>query len=1435
MALRDTTCVNNGQFLTQWRNNHAPNNNALILDNLGAVEAFQFQRTIQSTVQLNVPINQFRLFVANNIRRLFRRLQTHVNQLPMLEYDNPPVAKTFRLGLWRDGMAGDGIVTRTCGIRNVNDNIPGQWVTPTGIFHFTLHYFQTIYDLITELWNRMNDAQDSDPFFAGLNPGQNITMTIYVRYRGMNDHSELLYDIPNLHNNAANDHLGEDIPLPAQNPPEQQQNLQFLDDPGVQDLDYYEPPPPPPPRRSGRNRRPPGYLADYLGGRCKTLYCSINSCICSDFGVYINDDLESERCLPMAMMRAQRITYLYDDEYVCPTPTKAHYAVVEECGVGRDLFPQETFHPMSTARWIELSLEVHVKAIQNLQVLFHYNSLNQSVSAYAQAFQVNIHLFRVQSNYRIGVFRPSNRVKSHVIFLLDGTHLHPVDNIYKFVNSGNDLYCMHCLAQVKSTKWNQHIVECHNKQNPFGVSKYMHKFQKQVEVHDIYPKVRGLKQADMKCELCGIHTPQSNHSCYIPRSKIPDPLREDQLWVLDIEACQEIVLAEYGDKYQHVPVLICLANMYDETKKHEFYSELEFLRYLQAHPADFHDCTFIAHNGGGYDYQHFVRGCDELNIEYTFIPTPSSRHKYLQLDVFMDKYHFRFIDFMRFVSGSLASIAKSFGLSDQKTHFPHRFLTTETLHYVGPLPPNDSQTTDYWCVRNMKSQEDVDEFEEWYNSYSSTSNQWDLYRFMVEYCWMDVKVLAAACREFREGLLHPDSDPEFGWSASPIDPFCFMTQSQMAMCLFLAGFTEHPKIYLTVGRYRASFSHKQIFWLEMEASKIQCRIQHLGNSEFEYVLTYSNIVCDGFCHQTTTVYDFVTCAWEGCPKCQDPNKMNKTRHILNRTCWKQREDKVNTIRRLGYQFVEVYECEWDQVIGEFSLEQKAEMQHVGEVYNDREIFYGGRTEVFSPFVHSERIQNKDQLQHYEIKYHDVCSLYPTVCSHDRLPTGKPAFVFGDNIEFTRVSPNHPHPYFGFIKCKVLPNPNDPIGLLPRRLSEESEDGGVNGLDQGGKLVFDLHEKVGFWATCELHLAIQHGYKILQVYQVIHFDKEECLPIMKGYMSYFLRQKQENEGWKKLGLVGEETDDKKEELIEQLFTLNGNMGRIRKNKVTKNPVVRHVSKLFLNCLWGKFGQRRICDAFMDVHNYEDLEGLMYYSGLQPDKIHVRQTKSGIYKAQCTKEYYATVPNKKSNIYLAAMVTAQARCRLHSQMFRLGPENIVYCDTDSIVWLRNPRIELPFNMRSSGLGQWVDEHPTEKIKIFVAAAPKMYMLIYDEDQPSHNEIKAKGICLTLENKNKLTLEEFQKALYFYKSEKQLQHLQLYNMTIYPNTTDGKLPYAQMMTRYNLKKFSAVISKRNLQEDTWRTFEEELEEYDMSEWQRAFDQLSRLRTFPLGYNNN
>jgi hypothetical protein len=1170
--------------------------------------------------------------------------------------------------------------------------------------------------------------------------------------------------------------------------------------------------------------------------RGRTMFAQLNSEIDNvknSLGIRMNDDYDSGLCLTMSVMMAEIIEYQYNQHNVPLSHKKGLYALYshpfwEQYQINKNC---------ATVDWTIQAREFFIDTLVKLQIYEPLDNLELSLPVYAEAYGINIHVFKVKHNERFAVYSPPTISFKHMVLLLDGTHMHPIVNIKQFMNQNGNLICLHCCAGVtcKEITWKNHVKKCH-----FGPSRFASKQirAKQRElVCEEYRKVFP-RNGKMVCKLCNKEDVLENHICFITAPKIKEPIPEDKLWVIDIECCQDEVVTATGVKYKHRPVLVCMANMYDETLKHQFEDVGGFIDLLIANPVIWNHTTFLAHNGGGYDYQQFIQECESRGVKYTSTPTPGSKHKFLEVEIHIgEKEKVRCIDFMRFVGGSLARIADSFGLQDSKSYFPHRFLTSQTLQYIGPLPMSQPLSEDYWCTKNLGSEEDVHSFDTWYQALQAQfcicengrlncqcgRPMWNLQEYMTKYCWIDVKVLSQACRTFRDQCMNPAGDgiEEFGWSAKSVDPFTCLTQSQLAMTIFMNGFRENPGIYLPDERWKVTDTWHKYWWLKCIQEETNGFIRHMGNSLQEEYNAERDIFFDGYCRELNTGYVYINCDWYGCPNCHpDRESINEQRQLSYEQCEQDFKKKYeHPPASFPRYLVSKRTCEI--IVDQAQIE---EAQHWGNIIHGRTLFYGGRTEVFDPFVDSEKLRLSGD-PNYEIEHYDVCSLYPTVCSHDLLPTGVPELFYGGSIDVTRLASYHNDRYFGFVKAKVTPNPEDTIGLLPRRI-------GISGDDAGGKLVFDLQPKVGEWATCELYLAMEHGYRIDEVYQVIHFPPDQRSKVMKGYMSHFLRTKQENEGWKKLGATCDSpSEEEKEQVAEAMFQDNGCMGRVRLDKVTKNPVQRHVSKIFLNCLWGKFGQRKNDDFFCDIANYEDFEALMFHSNVDPATCKIRQTISGTYKVHGTKRPGAVAPNKRGNIYMAATVTAEARCRLHSQILIMEQLKIaykIYCDTDSWFLRVNPLLMQLWgeylNMNQPGLGKWVKEHKGQRILTFVAAAPKMYSMIFDDGE---QETKAKGVRLTLGNQAVLTIDEFKRALFYFKREQEYNKLQLYNMTIFPNSNDTNFPYAQMMTRYNEKAFSAVITKRTI-DNQWGDFDITTVQDD--DLPRVFENIACIHSKPL-----
>lgn len=150
---------------------------------------------------------------------------------------------------------------------------------------------------------------------------------------------------------------------------------------------------------------------------------------------------------------------------------------------------------------------------------------------------------------------------------------------------------------------------------------------------------------------------------------------------------------------------------------------------------------------------------------------------------------------------------------------------------------------------------------------------------------------------------------------------------------------------------------------------------------------------------------------------------------------------------------------------------------------------------------------------------------------------------------------------------------------------------------------------------------------------------------------------------------------------------------------KDPVLRYLSKLFLNNLYGKFGTNP-------------------YSTTKIPYI-----EDGILKFESREE-------KRDSIYIpvACFCTAYARNELWSALEILGYDNFCYCDTDSLHGIgKIPNV----NLHDSNLGAWKHESSWTKAK-FIRA--KTYAELIDGVW----DIKCAGMSDSI--KESITIEQF-----------------------------------------------------------------------------------------------
>ena len=358
-------------------------------------------------------------------------------------------------------------------------------------------------------------------------------------------------------------------------------------------------------------------------------------------------------------------------------------------------------------------------------------------------------------------------------------------------------------------------------------------------------------------------------------------------------------------------------------------------------------------------------------------------------------------------------------------------------------------------------------------------------------------------------------------------------------------------------------------------------------------------------------------------------------------------------------------------------------------------------------------------------------------------------------------------------------------------------------------MYDLEDKVGCWHTEMIYLAIQKGYIIEDIYEVWHFDEtQRTNTAMRGYMEFFLRRKQEAEGWNKLGgkkykhWFGDGmtlTEDQKDEICEYTYQMNGGFARPNKRKVAVNPVQRQIAKIFLNCLWGKLVQKPPEEHDTFLNGYKQYMEFMSNSLVDHLTTRFRFINHSDMKVRyhLHEELVAPVESKWLNIYMGASVTGHAQVLLMNQMYVVGTENMIYCDTDSIF------AKVKRTMRDlcrPGLGGWADELAgNQYIWAFYGMAPKSYytkiVTMNNGEMEIESEVKVKGVRKNIQNEEILNEENIHRLVEDAFMGTTHDKLKVNHMIIHPNSTNRELVYGSIYTDIIQKNVNTVYSKRDL----------------------------------------
>ena len=743
----------------------------------------------------------------------------------------------------------------------------------------------------------------------------------------------------------------------------------------------------------------------------------------------------------------------------------------------------------------------------------------------------------------------------------------------------------------------------------------------------------------------------------------------------------------------------------------------EFMDFLLLDRPKFKSIVVLSHYGSAFDMQFVFKYLVEMK-KYRVKPSVIMRGSKI---ITMKFLHLKFLDSFNYFHLPLSSLPKAYGFEDvSKGYFPHLFNTEENKNYVGPMPEIESYGPD-----TMKSAE-REKFVQWYDEMVAKNYKFDFQKELVDYCKQDVAILRKACLLFRDGFIQQCETCPFTECT---------TIASTCMRVFRKKYLKENTIGV-IPRNGYRMADRQ----SLKALKWICWMEKVLNRKIQSAFRGREVrlpegwKVDGVCSsregkQQTIILNFHGDYWHGCPQCFRFNRDAKTsggQETLNDKY--ERTLRISKrIRDAGYNLIEIWECQFDRQVAE-----NAEMREFVESIemlkksplDPRDSFYGGR------------VENTVKFLKRDCKYYDVRSLYPYICKMGSYPIGHPTVYVGEECqEITGPSKTDLTRVQGLIKCCILPPRNLYHPVLPMRTNEKLLFTLCQACTDRNSKIDCPHDDeakrafVGTWVVDEVKVAVQYGYRILEIFEIWQYQMTKYDPHTKQgglfaeYISEFYKSKLAASGLP----LGCETDAQIDAYIDEIERKEGL--KLQKSEISHNPSKRFIAKMSNNTLWGKFGQNENLGKTEVINDPQRLFEMLINPEIEVNSW--LPVNDDVIYLGWTHKRELNNPSGLTSTVIAAYTTAQARLKLLSYLMPLG-ERCAYLDTDSIIFYSTGvtgEYEPPLGPLLGDLAdELADYGPGARIVEIVSGGPKFYCLKIEK---ANGEVvyvcKVKGVRL------------------------------------------------------------------------------------------------------------
>jgi DNA polymerase family B len=971
-------------------------------------------------------------------------------------------------------------------------------------------------------------------------------------------------------------------------------------------------------------------------------------------------------------------------------------------------------------------------------------------------------------------------------------------------------FCFYCFSKTCKREYNEerYCLDC-NRLFPSSACFKTHKETicgKIVKCFSCNQFIRGRNKVDMhKCNTNFCLNCKANHStddwCYLkkysPKSTVRkriscmcffdcETVTDDQGFHKVITLCSQTVCSECKSKdLESLETNSVCKHCQHRTRFFESDPMREFLSYVFSLTNIFSVITLVAHNFSSFDGILLISTLFEMGHTPNCIILNGRSIKYMTIGK-----KIRCIDTLAFIPIKLSAFPETFDIQGgmRKSFFPYKFANTlqsSNYQYRGPIPEKK------WFEPERKNEAELLEFESWY-SMKSKDPVYDFKGELRTYNILDTQILRIGALKFDQSFYELS-----GFSALEN---C-VSISSASMMYFRKCFLKEKSIILTsstVFKKQYIYSKESLLWLSyiQKTRNIPNMISATVGEEQRIPSTGYTI--DGYVENQRedgkverVGYDFLGCFYHG-HECQTSDREKKRASLNYKSLNTKRSELAErdlVYKRYLTKVESIWECEFKELKSTDpffkNYERNVDIWSVLPI-EPRAAYLGGRTETLVMV----RVPENNE----KIFYFDFVGLYSYVLKNKRFMVGTPQFITQFKGDEDVSS------YFGLIKASISPPRGLFVPVLPMKINNKLMFGLCNKCMQTCQQTACEHNEKermfhSTWTTVEVLHALNRGYRIHKIHQVVHFpdsmqyDKNtNSEGLFSTFVNSLMKRRLEVSGWPK-----NVTDERgKDAYIQEVFEKESIV--LDKSKICQNSSLKNVCKRMLNSFYGQLGLRDDYKNTVIVKTPEE-----YVRILTDPQKHI--TGLTFPNEQCAiisyEELNKSATQFKGNPILSSFITAYGRLMLLNVIEQLveefGERSVLYFDTDSVIFCAD---RVPTCIKEGTLlGEMTNEFEScdHSASLFLSGGPKSYgmqIINHVTKEPSHSIIKIRGFRLASQQSGSATLnpETLLDLLLSYQNDPQECKEISVNQTQFL-----KNKYFRVQTVDNVKKFKIKFDKR------------------------------------------